>query len=238
MEKTYEVAGLKFTMDSWGRIQEQAAPYEILPGENVDFTVTSKWPQFKNQYPYLSEEDGEYMVTGAIFYKNLLNYGGMMLHSSAVVVDGKAYLFSADSGTGKSTHTQIWLKLFGDKAYILNDDKPAIRREDDGWFAYGTPWSGKYDISVNARIPIAGIAMIDRAENNEIYPFSGKEAIRQIMAQINRVRAAEYRIKQMELLDKLLREVPVWKLKCNMEDEAAIVSYEAMSGQKFKEDEK
>ena len=236
MEKTYEVAGLKFTMDSWGRTVQQAAPYEIPPQETVDFTVISKWPELKSQYPYLQDGDGEYMMTGAMFYVKLLNYNGMMLHSSVVVVDGKAYLFSADSGTGKSTHTQIWLKLFGDRAYILNDDKPAIRREADGWFAYGTPWSGKYDISVNARIPIAGIAMIERAEHNEIYPFSGKEAIRQIMAQLNRVRAAEYRIKEMELLDKLLWEVPVWKLKCNMEDEAAILSYEAMSGQKFKED--
>lgn len=236
MEKTYKVAGLKFTMDSWGRTVVQAAPYEISSENQVDFALLSCWPERKAEYPSISDDDGEYFGTGSVFYRHLLNYGGMMLHSSAVVVDGKAYLFSADSGTGKSTHTQIWLKLFGDKAYILNDDKPAIRREADGWFAYGTPWSGKYDISVNKRIPIAGIAMIERAENNEIDPFSGKEAIRQILAQLNRVKDMEHRIKQMELLDKLLQEVPVWKLKCNMEDEAAILSYEAMSGRKFKED--
>ena len=183
----------------------------------------------------MPDDLGEYMATGVVFYKHLQEHNGLKLHSSAVVVDGKAYLFSADSGTGKSTHTQIWLKLFGDRAYILNDDKPAIRREEDGWYAYGTPWSGKYDISVNARIPIGGIAMIERAEGNEITPFSGKEAIRRVLGQINWVKGPQYRIKQMELLDHLFREVPVWKLKCNMEDEAAIVSYEAMSGQKFKE---
>ena len=237
MEKTYEVAGLKFTMDSWGRTVEQAAPYEIPFRDGVDFALVSSWPEKKAVYPSLSDDDGEYLATGAVFYRHLLEYGGMMLHSSAVVVDGRAYLFSADSGTGKSTHTQIWLKLFGDRAYILNDDKPALRREPGGWFAYGTPWSGKNDISVNARIPIGGIAMIERAENNEIEPFAGKEAIRRILAQLNKVKDMQHRVLQLELLDKLLQEVPVWKLKCNMEDRAAIVSYEAMSGEKFKEDE-
>ena len=235
MEKIYEAAGLKFRMDSWGRTAEQAAHYEIGPENETDFNVVSFWPDVKEKYPYISDDDGEYLATGAAFYKHLLDYGGMMLHSSAVVVDSKAYLFSADCGTGKSTHTEIWLRLFGDRAYILNDDKPALRREEDGWFAYGTPWSGKHDISVNARIPIGGIAMIERAEKNEIFSFSGKEAIRRILGQLNRVRDMDSRIKQMELLDKLLQEVPVWKLRCNMEDEAAIVSYEAMSGQKFKE---
>ena len=77
--------------------------------------------------------------------------------------------------------------------------------------------------------------MIERAETNEIAPFAGKGAIRRVLGQINWVRSPQYRITQMELPDHLFREVPVWKLKCNMEDEAAVVSYEAMSGQKFKE---
>ena len=75
----------------------------------------------------------------------------MLLHSSAVVVDGYAYLFSADSGTGKSTHTGLWKQHFGDRAYIINDDKPAIRKVDGEWYVFGTPWSGKTDTSVNPR---------------------------------------------------------------------------------------
>lgn len=235
MEKYYKIAGLTVKMDTFGRTLKQAAPYEIPFREKVDFELVSPWPKKKNDYPCLSDDDGEYLATGAAFYRRLLDYSGMRLHSSAVVVDDRAYLFSADSGTGKSTHTRIWLDVFGDRAYILNDDKPAIRREADGWYAYGTPWSGKNDISANTRVPIAGIAMIERAEENEIFPFVGKEAIREVLAQLNNVRSTEKRIKQLDLLDRLLQEVPIWKLRCNMEDEAAIVSYEAMSGQKFKE---
>ena len=84
MEKTYEVAGLKFTMDSWGRTIAQAEPYEIPPQDQVDFELKSSWPEKKAEYPCLSDGDGEYLATGSVFYKHLLEYGGMMLHSSAV----------------------------------------------------------------------------------------------------------------------------------------------------------
>ena len=160
-----------------------------------------------------------------------------MLHSSAVVVDGKAYLFTAPCGTGKSTHTKLWLELFGERAYILNDDKPALRLEDGVWYAYGTPWSGKYDISVDARIPVGGIAAISRSETNSIEPYSGKEAILDIMRQVNRPKDMAFRIKLMELLDKLFADVPVWKLQCNKELAAAELAYRVMSGAEENENE-
>ena len=234
MEKYYKVAGLTVKMDSYGRTVEQAAPYEIQPCEPVDITIESTWPKLKEKYPYLSDEDGEYLATGALFYKHLLDFGGFSLHSSAVVMDGRAYLFTADCGTGKSTHTGLWLKAFGDRAYILNDDKPALRLEDGVWYAYGTPWSGKHDISANVRVPLGGIAVVNRSETNWLERFSGKEAVVQIFRQLNRTRSTEYRIKLLELLDKLIVQVPVWKLHCNMDVEAAVIAYETMSGEKWR----
>lgn len=235
MEKYYKIAGLTVKMESYGRTVEQAKPYETAPCDSVDITVKSHWEAVKKDYPLLSDDDGEYLATGAKFYLNLLNFGGLMLHSSAVVMDGKAYLFSADCGTGKSTHTSLWLKAFGDRAFILNDDKPALRLEDGVWYAYGTPWSGKHDISVNTRVPLGGIAVVYRDEKNWLEPFGGKDAVVQIFRQLNRMRSMEYRIKLLELLDKLIGQVPVWKLHCNMDVEAAIVAYETMSGNKWEE---
>lgn len=235
MEKFYKIAGLTVRMDSFGRTVEQAKPYEIPPCESVDFTVKSHWNSVKKDYPLLSDDDGEYLATGAKFYLGLLDFGGFMLHSSAVVMDGKAYLFTADCGTGKSTHTGLWLKAFGDRAYILNDDKPALRLEDGVWYAYGTPWSGKHDISVNTRVPLGGIAVVNRSETNWLEPFEGKEAVVQIFRQLNKMRSMEYRIKLLELLDKLITQVPVWKLHCNMDVEAAVVAYETMSGNQWRE---
>jgi hypothetical protein len=153
-----------------------------------------------------------------------------MLHSSCVVVDGKAYLFTAPSGTGKSTHTELWLKQFGERAYILNDDKPALRMENGIWYAFGTPWSGKYDISRNERVPVAGIAVLSRSVENSIVRYSGFPAITAILDQMIRPAGEEYRTKILEILDGLMTDIPVWKLNCNMNPDAALVAYRAMSG--------
>lgn len=233
MTQFYKVAGLTVSMDTFGRTLEQAAPYLCEPCETCDIelisTLEKSRPFYQKDWPDVTDSDVEYMTSGFQFYRKLLNFDGMMLHSSAVVVDGKAYLFSATSGTGKSTHTQLWLKMFGDRAFILNDDKPALRLIDGVWYAFGTPWSGKHDISVNTGVPVAGIAMVERAEENEITPWSGKDAIFAIFTQVNRPRDMEFRVKLLELLDKLITQVPVWKLRCNMDPDAARVSYQAMS---------
>ena len=237
MLRFYRIAGLTVAMDSFGRTEKQAKPYLCEEVDKPDFMVPAFHGKLKEKYPDLSDDMCEYYERGIGFYRELLNYDGFQLHSSAIVVDNKAYCFTADCGTGKSTHTELWLKLFGDRAFILNDDKPALRLEDGTWYAYGTPWSGKNDISVNTRVPLAGIACLERGEINEIQPFSGVEAIHAILRQSNRPKAAEYRIKLLELLDKLITQVPIWRLKCNMDPEAAIMSYEAMSGEKWRPNE-
>lgn len=232
MKRYYKIAGLTVTMDSYGITEQRAEKYLCEPTDTVDMEVVSHWEQVKENHPMFDDNSGEYMSTAANFYRQLMGFEGMMLHSSTVVVDGKAYCFTADSGTGKSTHTQLWLDKFGDRAYILNDDKPALRREDGVWYAYGTPWSGKHDISRNERVPLAGIACVFRAEENSIEPFGGPSAIGAIFKQLNRPRMRNAREKILDLLDKLLREVPVWQLHCNKEPQAADVAYEAMSGQR------
>lgn len=232
MEKYYAIAGLTVKMDSFGRTEEQAEAYRCKLATKVDIQVDSEplKERYREARPGISEDTVEYMCSAGSFYKQLLDFDGFMLHSSAVVVDGRAYLFAADSGTGKSTHTQLWLEKFGEGAYILNDDKPALRREADGWYAYGTPWSGKFDISVNTRVPVAGIAVLERGENNRIRRISGIQAVSGVLRQAHRPREAERREKLLAILDKLITEVPIWKLKCNRELEAATVAYEAMAG--------
>ena len=101
------------------------------------------------------------------------------LHASAVVVEDEAYLFSADCGTGKSTHTSLWLKYLADKnPYILNDDKPAIRVTENGIFAYGTPFSGKNDINENKKVKVKGICFLEQAPQNSIEKLEISEAFK------------------------------------------------------------
>ncbi len=235
MKNKYRIAGLLVEMESFGRTQKQAIPYLCDSEQTEDITVRSNIKVVKDIFSDVSDDMAEYLSTGSNFYSQLLNYDGFMLHSSAVVVDGKAYLFSANSGIGKSTHTQLWLKYFGDRAYILNDDKPALRIMNGKWYAFGTPWSGKDDMSVNAGVELAGIAVLERAEKNEIEPYSGKSAIFDILSQANRPKSYEMREKLLALIGRLMTDIPIWKLKCNMEMEAAEIAYNVMhTGQEGK----
>ena len=231
MYKYYKIAGLTVKMDTFGKTEVYALPYGIEPCEEADIIIETNYQFMKQFYPEAEDEICEYITTGREFYWKLADFDAMLLHSSAVVVDGKAYLFSADSGIGKSTHVALWRQLLGDeKVRILNDDKPAIRLEEDTWYAYGTPWSGKTGMNANLRAPLAGICFLERGETNKIELYEKEDIVYQIWKQTMRPKEMERRHKMLQLTESLLKKVPVWRLECNMEKEAAVLSYEAMSG--------
>ena len=147
--------------------------------DKANFTISipdEEYKRLKEENPHLNYDELEYIFTGAVFYETLLHFNGFMLHSSGVCADGSAYLFSADPGTGKSTHTDLWLK-YVDGAEIINDDKPAIRLIDQGVYVYGTPWSGKTDRNINMRMPLGALVFLERSETNHIKEITAEEAI-------------------------------------------------------------
>ena len=230
MEKDYLIAGLRVRMDTFGRTEEQAEFYATDTVGEPDMIIAHGAEYFQQLYPHLDLDACEYLATGSYFYNRLLKYDAMLLHSSAVVMDGYAYLFSAPCGTGKSTHTSMWRQAFGEeRTLMLNDDKPVLRLEDGRWYAYGTPWSGKTSLNLNMRVPVGGVCMLARGQTNEIVPFGGMQALREILEQTARPQLPERRNQLLGLLDKLLNMVPVWKLKCTPTPEAALVSQKAMS---------
>lgn len=181
----------------------------------------------KEEIPYLSADEHEYMWTGEAFYNELLNHNGLMLHSSCVEKDGFAYLFSARSGTGKSTHTHLWLKnLSGTR--IINDDKPALVFENGVWYACGTPFSGKTDENVNTKIPVRAITFLKRSETNQVRKLSAAQAVGLLLEQTINPVDKNLAVKMLELADLLLTKIPVFSLECNMSDDAATVAYEGI----------
>lgn len=230
MEKDYLIAGLRVRMDTSGRTEKQAEAYEIEKAGEPDILIQSAGWYLKQVQPELEEEACEYIATGADFFRKLLPFEALMLHSSCVVKDGYAYLFSAPCGTGKSTHTSLWQEAFGaENAQILNDDKPILRLENGRWYAYGSPWSGKTSLNINMRVPVGGICMLTRGETNEIAPFGGVKATMELLDQTSRTGGAAFRGKLLELIDKIMADIPIWKLKCNPTTEAAHVSHKAMA---------
>lgn len=233
----YNIADLLVEMDFKSDLcLSRAAAYKAESDAEPDIVIKDKEEDIaksREEHPELTLNEWEYMIYGSDFYRNLLRFDGMLLHASAVVVDGKAYLFSAPSGTGKSTHTSLWLKLFGDRAYIINDDKPAIRFCDGEFYVYGTPFSGKHDISRNTRAKLGGICFVTRGEENKIYPMPDNEVIVNMLDQTVRRLGAISMDRLLATLDKLLRQTKVYKIECNMDISAARLSYQTMSGEKL-----
>ena len=229
----YNIADIIVDLDvQYPRLKKQIEAYKYYgdANVNVEIRLTEKlYEAYFEKYPNIEREMIEYISLGSEYYTALLHFNGMLIHSSCIVYEDKAYLFSAPCGTGKSTHTQLWLRRFPG-SYILNDDKPAIRICSDGIFAYGTPFSGKTDLNVNKRVPIGGICMVQRSETNSIERISDEEALFGILDQTVRPQEEENMDKVLAVLDKIVRNVPVYRLKCNMELEAAEVAYNGMKG--------
>ena len=155
-------------------------------------------------------------------------YDTVLFHGSAVAVDGQAYLFTAKSGTGKSTHVSLWKKLLGDRAVIINDDKPLIRISPDGAIVFGTPWDGKHRRSANTSAPLKAICFLERAEQNSIVKTDPKEALPGILRQIYRPADSAAMAASLRLADTLCRNTAFYRLGCNMNDDAALTAFNAM----------
>lgn len=235
VKNKYKIADLKIAMTTYyDRTKKQALPYlsteEWKDDEAdgiIDFGVEFYEKEQQKIYPSTDCDNIEYMYTGSLFNRVLLKYNGCMLHSSAVVVDGYAYLFSADSGTGKSTHTNLWLQHFGDKAIVINDDKPAIRIIDDECYVYGTPWSGKYDINVNTKVKLGAIVFLEQCKENHIVEISVKEAIPMFFKQtVRKLQLEENMDLVLQSMESVLTKTPIYRMGCNMSDEAVVIAYE------------
>lgn len=161
------------------------------------------------------------------------NAQGMFFHSSAVAVDGKAYLFTAPSGTGKSTHTRLWRELLGDKVVMINDDKPIIRLIDGVFYVYGTPWNGKHSLDSDVCVPLKAICEIKQAKENSIKKMLPSEMLFTVLNQTLRPDNKESMKKYLALVDELLKKVELWQLSCNISKEAAQLSYTTMSGKEI-----
>ena len=146
--------------------------------------------------------------------------------------DGEAYLFTAKSGTGKSTHTRLWREVFGERAVMINDDKPLIRITESGLIAYGTPWNGKHHIGTNASAPLKAICYVTRDTTNHIEPISDEEMYPILAQQVYRPANVETLLKTLVLLDRMQSIGAFYRLGCNMEPEAATVAYTGMQGGK------
>ena len=172
-----------------------------------------------------------YLESLAIYRKlaeELVEREVLLFHGSVVAVDGEAYLFAARSGTGKSTHTRLWREAFGERAVMINDDKPLLRVSQDGVRAYGTPWNGKHHLGGNISAPLKALCILERDRENHVEPVSPEEAFPRMLQQCYLSEDGAKVEKTLVLLERMSQCVKLYRLGCNMEPEAALVSYQGM----------
>ncbi len=162
------------------------------------------------------------------FAEYLFDFDTLLFHGSAIALDGKGYLFTADSGTGKSTHTRLWREVFGASAVMVNDDKPFLQFKDGQVLLHGSPWSGKHGLDSNISVPLAGICLLERGKENSIRTASPEQMLPMLQKQSYQPLDNARHDRFSELVEQLCHSIPLWHMACNKEPAAAIMARNAM----------
>lgn len=177
----------------------------------------------------ITEPIAENMILCNLFNIKLLKGYGGYIHSSALMYEDKVYLFSANSGVGKSTHTKKWCRLFPDKAKVINDDKPSYRIIDDKCYIYGTPFAGGTDVQHNAKGELGAIVFLERSEENRLERIGSKEALTLLMNQTPKKYHYLSVDRILSIYSHILTNYPVYKLYCADNDNAVEVAFQIIN---------
>lgn len=209
-----------------------ALPNPLTP-EEADLTVRVTEDEIKAEQAgvrfRLSDGYCESICIYRAICRRLPLLGGMLLHS-AVITDGThGFAFTADSGTGKTTHVNMWREAFGEDILVVNGDKPLVRKRDGVWYAYGTPWCGKEGWNINTSVPLTAICFLRRGETNTVTPYDTAAAVTEIIPQLLIPEDPAALAATLDLLDDLLASVPLYELRCTISTEAAHVARAGMT---------
>lgn len=246
MTDTYMIAGITVRISSvYRNIHALCRDYRFIlpPGENAVIDA-SCGPRDTSEERKAGAENGMrtaglsdgYVETLAVCRKiseRMPFCGRALMHGSAVAADGDGYLFTASSGTGKSTHARLWLWLPGVRTGYVNDDKPFIGLDGGEPFVYGSPWRGKHGLGENVRVPLRAVCFLERGEKNVISPVDQKAAFPEFIRRIYRPFDPGALEATLGLAERIASRVRFYRLRCNTDPEAAQTAYETMTGKKI-----
>lgn len=229
---TYKFADIPFeAIYESAYIAKQCEEYLTDEAPKFTISITKEDIEKEHSAPEMQQFSYGYLESLALYRKFCEKAAfekAILFHSSAIEVDGKAYLFTAPSGTGKSTHARLWREMLGEKAVMINDDKPILKVENGKVTVFGTPYDGKGHLSTNKSAPVAGICFLSQAKENKIERIPAKLALPKLLSQTYRPKDSAPLKEIVSLVVAVSASIPVYHLACNISEEAAKLSYQTM----------
>ena len=203
--------------------EDQASP--------VDLTATVTEDEFldeKKNSPNFSDGYIENICLYRSICLQIPRLQRLLLHASVLEYKGNGYAFLGRSGTGKSTHTRLWLEhVKGTR--VINGDKPILEFNGKEFIVYGTPWNGKEGLGCNASVPLKGLCFLEQAKENSIQKLSPAVTSNRLFTQVLLPQDEESVVATLELLDQMIAVTPAYLLKCDISETAVKTSFEEMT---------
>ena len=180
-------------------------------------------------FPQNTEGTAEFDCIFRKLYNIAPMFDRILIHGASIMKDGKGFLFIAPSGTGKTTHIKLWGKRFGKEIVVIDGDKPFVGFENNVPTVWGSPRSGKEGWNNPISAPISGIALLERSETNSITPVSPAEIFDNLFMQFYFPPQVDAANRTSDIINRILSTVPLYRLRCNMEIEAAEIAFKGIN---------
>ena len=238
----YNIAGLRISIHNRCKYTElfcekylsddQASPFDL------EVAVTNE--EFYEEKKCSGEYSDGY-IENICLYRSLClqmpQYSRMLLHASILQYKDAGYAFLGRSGTGKSTHTRLWIENLPNTR-VVNGDKPILEEREKEFIAYGTPWQGKEGWGCNASVPLRGLCFLEQAKTNAIRRLTPAETAARLFTQILIPDDEQNAAATLELADRLISKTPAYLLSCDISEEAVKTSFEEMTGEQYEKNKK
>lgn len=228
----YKIADLNILINPVCKTVERLlAPY-ITQEEQWDFEASFSKNQIishgeNSKIPCTPSQSESSLILTKISNVIREQYSGFFFHSSSLMLDGNAYVFTAPSGTGKSTHAALWRDYFKDRVTMINDDKPIIRKRGEKFYIFGTPWMGKSNIGNNICAPVKAVYVLNRGTENHAEKTTPGRVFKRILQATVVPTDKEKMLGLLNLLNDFFSSVELYSLTCNISTDAVITAYNA-----------